>query len=147
MTIMNGRIRAELTDLLADHLALKVGGCQNWHQIADEAMDFIYGGEDGNLQEPEFPQAKAGTGDQGDPDRPACCNGFTCGCCPGNVDRLDGGPISSGDIVLGVMTQEPLRASFVYLGPPSRPEEFVRLRESGSGQTLQSPQGSGSADA
>lgn len=148
MTIMNGKIRAELTDLLADHLALSVGGCQNWHRIADAAMDFIYGGEDDHLPQPELQEVQAdptGCG-QGDPDRASCCDGFTCRCCPGHVDLVEGGPVGP-NVTYGVMTpQELLRDAFVYLGRPSPTEEFVRLPRSGCEPTPPSPQGSGSAD-
>lgn len=148
MTIMNGRIRAELTDLLADHLKLRIGGFLDWTLISEEAMDFIYGDENGDVPQPEcetHQEAGVRRDAQRDPGSASCCDGFTCRCCPGSVDRLEGGPITRGDVVYGVMTQEPLRAAFVYLSHPSQTEEFVRLPRLGFGQTPPSPQGSGSA--
>lgn len=169
MTIMNGRIRAELTQLLADHLneqhCIRIiqgreypTGADHFKNVAVDAMDFMYGGEDDHLQEQEQQKVEAdpNPGDQGNPGESSCCNGFTCGCCPGSVDRLEGGPITRYDVhqcnpghcdLTGVMLPEPVWASFVYLDRPSRPEAYVPLRGSDFGQTPRSPQGSDSGDA
>lgn len=153
LTIMNGNIRAELTRLLADHLNEQhcvriIQGSEyptsvsHFHNVAVDVMDYMYGSEDGDVPQPEQPEVEADPDQSGQRDLPvtSCCNGFTCGCCPGSVDSVDPGT------VLGVMNPEPLRPSFVYLGPPSRTEEYVPVLRSGSVLTPPSPQGSGSAD-
>lgn len=149
---MNSQIREELTVLLADHLnecqvkriiegdgyPMEIGLV---HKIAEDAMDFIYGEPDGDVQKPEQPQVvttgHAWFGDQGG----AC--GTPCGCgqseCswPGDVDRLEGGPVGP-NVVYGVVTpSEVLRESFVYLGPLSRTEEYVPAPRSGYGPKVQ----------
>lgn len=144
---MNSRIREELTDLLAEHFRIELGApMYDWRLVAESAMDFIYGYEDGNVPQPEcsLPQeipTDTRSGVQWSGDLTSCCNGFTCGCCPGSVDRLEGGPVAGPSVMYGVMTQEPLRASFVFPDHPSLTGEYVRLRELDSLQTaLSSPE-------
>lgn len=154
MTIMNSNIREELTDLLAEHLLSAhiqrvinsrtfANSKEYWLQVADEAMDFIYGDENGNVSQPECsPYQEIPTDTRSEVqwsgDLTSCCGGFPCGCCFGGVDSLEGGPVAEPSVTFGVMTQEPLRASFVFPDHPSLTGEYVRLRESGSWLKAQS---------
>lgn len=156
MTIMNGKVRAELTRLLIDHLNEQhrvriIQGqeystsLQYFERVAEDVMDFMYGSEDGDVPQSEcetHQEAGAVRDDQGDSGSASCCNGFTCGCCPGGVDRLDGGPVGP-NVTYGVVT--PRESSFVYLGRPSPTEAYVRLPRSNFGPYLRSPQESDSA--
>lgn len=143
---MNGSIRADLTQLLADHLneqhCIRIiqgteypTSASHFSNVAEDAMDFIYGSEDGDVPQPEGQEAGDRRDAEGRPGGPTCCGGFTCRCCPGSVDRLDGGPVGP-NVTLGVVYPTTLDA-FVYLGPPSRTEGYVRIPRSGSEPTPQ----------
>lgn len=150
MTIMNGQIRRELTQLLADHLVdehiKKILQGRTYpvsaglfREIAAEAMDFIYGSEDDNVQKPELPQEAPDLLGlrEGDPVRdPGCCGGTGCG----DAGDLRGVEHSS---LLGVIAP---REAFVYLDHRSPTERPVPLRECGSEQTAPSAPEPGSAD-
>lgn len=155
---MNGSIRAELTQLLADHLVEKhvarvianVGyptSRSMWEIVANDAMDFIYGGEDDSVPQPERQEVQKADSTSGAP-RVGC--GTDCGCLgdggdsPGNVDRLEGGPVTS-ETVLGVVTPVGPDA-FVYLGRPSPTGEYVRLPRSNFGPYSRSAPEPDSAD-
>lgn len=160
MTIMNGNIRADLTQLLADHLNEQhciriirgtdgVTSLGHFEKVAEDAMDFIYGSEDGDVPQPECEEptktAELWTNHQGPHSGPGCCDGFTCRCCPGSVDRLEGGPVGP-NVTYGVMTPlGPLRDAFVYLGPPSRTEAYVPVPRSSSEDSVRSVPKPGSA--
>lgn len=142
---MNGKIRAELTELLADHLVetqiaryLKAGDGrayaiphrQSYLEIAEDAMDFIYGQED----------------ETNTPDTDVRDLGDSAGSCgPGCRCGLDGwDPLA--DSLTGVVhpptsPAEPLREAFVYLGPPSRTGEYVPAPTSADVPKVPSPPG------
>lgn len=71
MSIFGSNIREELTLMLGEHLATKFrerffrGDDGGWHQVAEDAMDFIYGEE----PDSETPESNVQSGDQG------CCGG------------------------------------------------------------------------
>ena len=138
MTIMNSKIREDLTGLLAEHLRITLGApVYPWEQVAEAAMDFIYGEPDGDVQESECQEVEASHGFAWFSDQGGAC-GDPCRCgkpeCrwPGNVDRLEGGPVEV-TAVYGVMTpSQVLRESFVYLGPLSRTEQYVPAPRSDS---------------
>lgn len=135
---MNSKIREELTGLLAEHLRITLGApVYPWEQVAESAMDFIYGEPDGDVQEPECQEIQASHGFAWfGPEGGSCGDPCDCaepGCSwPGDVDRLEGGPVGP-DVVYGVVTpSEVLRGSFVYLGPLSRTEGYVPVPRSDS---------------
>ena len=157
MTIMNSKIREELTELLADHLVqtsraryLKAGDerahalahRESFLELAEDAMDFIYGEPDGDVQKSEQQEVQASHGFAWFSDQGGSC-GDPCSCgesgCswPGNVDRLEGGPVEV-TAVYGVMNPPgALRESFVYLGPLSRTEGYVPVPRSDSEPKVQ----------
>lgn len=136
---MNSKIREDLTGLLADHLCNEIGGApQNctWGEVAEAAMDFIYGEPDGDVQEPEQPQVTAEGfawfGDQGGPCGSPCRCGQSGCSWPGNLGSVEDSPVEV-TAVYGVMTPSAvLRESFVYLGPLSRTEQYVPAPRSDS---------------
>lgn len=137
---MNSKIREDLTGLLAEHLRITLGApVYPWEQVAEAAMDFIYGEPDGDVQEPECQEVEASHGfawfgDQGGPCGSPCRCGQSECSWPGDVDRLEGGPVGPNvSYVVGVMTPSAvLRESFVYLGPLSRTEQYVPAPRSDS---------------
>lgn len=159
MTQMYPEIRQELTQLMADHLNESFGAwdirySRDWQEIAEKAMDFIYGSND----ETQEPEADTDAGNQGNSAGTDGCCGTGCRAPAGvagdlefdsrRLMELTQAQIESlyghdGQHLLGVMLiPQELVFPRCACGPdPTHPSEvYDLLRASGPEGTSPSPQ-------